>query len=253
MKEWHYAESDQTTGPISEAELIQLFESGRLPKHSLVWTEGQADWLPASEIDELTPRVTAPTHNTRLAPRREIRDSDDDFIPTGEQLRPWIRNWARGIDFILFSVGAGLAIGVIYAPALDQIPEMIFGIILLIAYLFVEPIMLMSWGTTPGKFLLSVRLRNEDGSKLSYGEGLTRSFKVLTLGQGLGIPLISLVTHILAYNRLTNRGITAWDESGNHRIAHREISAWRALVIIAIFIGSIALTLRDAQSSLQGY
>ena len=112
MKHWHYAESDQQKGPISEAELIQLLESGQLPKSSLVWTEGQADWQPASEIDGLIPKASAPTHSTRLAPRTKIRESSDHFIPNGEQLRPWIRNWARGIDFILFSVVAGFVIGI---------------------------------------------------------------------------------------------------------------------------------------------
>jgi len=73
------------------------------------------------------------------------------------------------------------------------------------------------------------------------------------IGQGVGIPLISLITHILAYNRLTDRGITQWDESGNHSVAHREISGWRACLIILFFIGFIALIAWDTQSSLQGY
>ena len=111
----------------------------------------------------------------------------------------------------------------------------------------------MSWGTTPGKALLNIRVRNEDRSKLSYGQGLARCFNVVVKGQGLGIPLIALVTHILAYNRLTSQGITSWDESGNHTVAHREISAWRVLIALLILIGAIALIAWDTQSSLQGY
>lgn len=253
MKEWHYAESDQTKGPISEAELIQLFESGRLPTNSLVWTEGQADWLPASDIAGLIPTTISQYQVKSTSSTTRTIQSDTDFTPSGEQIRPWIRYWARLIDILLFSVMVGFVIGVVYEPALDQIPDTIFGIIALIIYLFVEPIMLMSWGSTPGKSLLSIRLRNEDGSKLSYGEGLTRSFKVLIQGEGVGIPLISLVTNILAYNRLTGQGITTWDETGNHTVAHREISGWRVLIVLVILIGFTALIAWDAQAAYPGY
>ena len=73
------------------------------------------------------------------------------------------------------------------------------------------------------------------------------------MGEGIGIPLISLITHIAAYNRLSQQGITSWDESGNHTVEHREIDAWRVIVAVLFFIGFIALITWDAQSGYQGY
>lgn len=50
---WHYAHNGQQQGPVSDAELAQLFESGTLKADSLVWAEGMADWKPISEVPEL--------------------------------------------------------------------------------------------------------------------------------------------------------------------------------------------------------
>ena len=101
--------------------------------------------------------------------------------------------------------------------------------------------MLSTIGTTPGKALLNIRLRNEDGSRLSYTSALTRSAKVAIMGQGVGIPIIALVTHICAYNRLTQHGITSWDESGRHVIAHKEINILRIIILALILVGFLAL------------
>jgi uncharacterized RDD family membrane protein YckC len=254
MKQWNYAEGDQIKGPIPEDELIQLIQSGRLPKNALVWTEGQQDWSPASEINGLLPPELQPSLDESLPSNQRVkRINNSDFEPSGEQQRPWIRYWARLVDFLLFSLLVGFIIGFIDESILDNTNDTVFGIILLLAYIPVEPLMLMSWGTTPGKFLLNVRLRNDDGSKLSYNQALIRSTGVVMKGQGVGIPLLSLVTHIYAYKRLTNQGITAWDESGDHTVAHKEISGWRALILILILLGFIGLIVWQVQAELPTY
>ena len=52
--------------------------------------------------------------------------------------------------------------------------------------IFVEPLLLSTLGTTPGKAILGLALRHEDGSRLSYGEGLARTFGVFAGGYGYG-------------------------------------------------------------------
>jgi hypothetical protein len=131
--------------------------------------------------------------------------------------------------------------------------DTVFGIILLLAYIPVEPLLLMSWGTTPGKFLLNIQLRNVDGSKLSFSQGIMRSVGVVIKGQGIGIPLVALITHIYAYKRLLNQGQTVWDESGNHTVAHRDISGWRMLILVLFLAAVVALIVWEVQSELPAY
>jgi hypothetical protein len=47
---WYYVENGQQTGPVEEAELPGLIQSGRLNSNTLVWHEGMAAWQPFSAV-----------------------------------------------------------------------------------------------------------------------------------------------------------------------------------------------------------
>jgi len=140
------------------------------------------------------------------------------------------------IDFCLFGILAGVVLSIVYAPALD-IPDALFGVLLVFAFVFVEAAMLAAWSTTPGKVLLKVRLRKNDGSRLSYGDALSRAFKVWFRGEGIGIPIVALFTQIHAYNRLTKQGITSWDEDGHFKVSHQTVGAWRTTIAVVVLVG----------------
>jgi hypothetical protein len=121
----------------------------------------------------------------------------------------------------------------------------LFGLIFSATFLFIEPIFLSTWGTTPGKALLNIRLRLSYNSKPDYMQALNRSLKVWFRGEGLGIPLVNLVTLIYAHNQLTREGITTWDMDGGFRVAHKKISAWRVVVIIVYFLIIVGILATD--------
>jgi serine/threonine protein kinase len=158
------------------------------------------------------------------------------YIPAsnGDQVRPWVRLWARTIDVFLFAIIAGFIFGIV-APGMLAMPELALGIMFTFGYNFVEPVMLSAWGTTPGKALLRVAVRKSDGSKLNYSEGLNRVFKVWLRGMGLGIPIASLFTHLTAYNKLIKSGITSWDQEGGIQVIHQKIGFLRVLATLGIF------------------
>ena len=168
-------------------------------------------------------------------------------VVSGEQVRPWVRYWARTIDILVFLilfmiVMIFLAVNVDgVVELIDEIPETAFGVVIGFLYIFVEPILLSTWGTTIGKSLLKVRVRDRYGKKLSYSEGLKRTFSVWFFGQGMGLPLISLITHIVAYNKLSDNGITSWDESGDYIVSHQTIGTFRATLITVMFILFVVL------------
>lgn len=249
MKQWNYAEAGEIKGPISESELTERIESGTLPTNTPVWTEGQADWLPAHQINGLFDPSKLPLgagHHEAF----NTESVDNSFEPDGEQIRPWIRYWARTFDFIGFCVVAGIVAGLIFPTAFEQMNDTAMGILMLFVYILVEPLILMTWGTTPGKFFFNIRLRNDDGSKLNYNQGLVRSAKVVLKGQGLGIPLVSLATLIYSYTHLEREGQCSWDADGSHVITHRNINGWRAAILILIALAFIGLVLVGIQSDI---
>ncbi len=228
MRTWYYSKSDQQQGPISEDALVKLFESGSLPADTLVWSEGLKDWQEARTIENLVPAKVVPPPLIHA------------IVPTGPQIRPWVRSWARGLDMLLFSGFAGIILGLIYPPALE-INGTLLAIIVYFLYLFIEPGMLALWGTTPGKALFNIRLRKTDGTKLKYPEALSRACSVWVRGIGLGIPIVTIFTQVSAYNRLTKDGITSWDKDGGFRVIHKIIGPGRIIAVIAIEMMIFAL------------
>lgn len=260
MHPWYYAEAGQQRGPVSKEDLQSKLGAGNLEPDALVWSEGMTEWKPANSIAGLwgsmpqpvpPPQVASspsasfsPYAPPAAAPLGEVDWSG--HVAEGPQIRPWVRYWARTLDFIVFFLVVGsVAAGVF--PELTQMHDTLIGIIFLAAYNLYEPAMLALFGATPFKALLRVRVRNKDGSKLSYGQGLRRTLSVWFAGQGLGIPIAALITNIHAYNRLTGQGITSWDQSGNLTVSHQPVQWYRWLVAIGVFVAFIALIVISAE------
>lgn len=259
MSDWYYAKGDEQQGPVPEGDLRRRLASGILAADTLVWQDGMEGWKPASSIEALAPPASpaaagpatvepappaasaAPEAVSPYAPpESEPLDAGTPVITSGSQVRPWIRYWARTLDILLFAFLFGMVLAFTF-PAVMELNDTMFGIVLLLSMTFAEAASLSLFATTPGKALLRIRVCNHDGSRLSYGSALGRSMNVLVRGLGLGIPIVALITHIMAYTRLTRDGVTSWDGAGNHLVAHREIQVWRgALVILGLF-GAAAL------------
>lgn len=230
MKQWYYSKDDEQQGPVSEDELRRMLDSSQLPQNTLVWTDGQMKWEEAEKLFGLaiSPYAAPSAQN--------LTDVNwDGYTPDGPQCRPWVRYWARTLDFLIFSLLAGGLIGY-FAPEAVIMPEVMFELVLLLAYNFVEPAMFALWGNTPIKAFFRIRVRNQQGLKLSYGEALRRNFHIWIRGNGMGIPLVSLFTLISSYSQLSNRGITPWDANGGFRVSHQKVEWWRWVLFFGIFV-----------------
>ena len=241
-KKWYYVNGDKQVGPVFAETIQEMLSAGALNSNTQVWAEGFDNWKPIRNVDDF--HYNYPTN---IPPPPQMTATSSKGIQTpeisGPQIRPWVRYWARMMDMILFGLLIGFVLYIVYPPAIKiKINDTLLGLILLFVYLFVEPIMLTSWGTTPGKALLKVRLRKSTGHKPTYSEALSRSFSVWLMGSGLGIPLVSLITLITAYNKLTKNRITTWDEKGDFNVSHRTIGVIRVIVTVLFFIGFSFLT-----------
>jgi uncharacterized RDD family membrane protein YckC len=177
------------------------------------------------------------------------------------QARPWVRYWARMFDILLFSVGTGLLHS-------DFLPQAFSGtgsaeasfwirsetsswIGFLFIWTFVEALLLSTFGATPGKWLFKIRLIPPSGSAISYSTALSRSIKVWWRGLGIGFPIVSLITLIIAHGRLIDNGMTSWDREGDFLVAHETIGMMRimlatlvffTLILVSVYVGNNAQT-----------
>ena len=155
------------------------------------------------------------------------------------RVRPWVRFWARIFDYQLFILIFGLF--VFYTAGPELAVSFSMPIVAIFLWTFVETFLLATCGYTPGKWLLKVTVRNEDGSKLSFRKALQRSFSVWWLGYGAGIPVINVITMIVACVKLSNLKTTTWDKHGHFRVTHDKIGFFRIAIVVLFFAFLIAL------------
>jgi uncharacterized membrane protein YhaH (DUF805 family) len=65
--EWFYLEAGQQGGPVSLDELLTLLRT-RLPRGTLVWRDGLADWLAAESLPELAVKPAPPSSSAPPPP-----------------------------------------------------------------------------------------------------------------------------------------------------------------------------------------
>lgn len=122
--EWHYClQGDaETQGPVSEAKLKRLFQSGRLPDDTLVWNENLTDWVEAGRIPTLQ---SAPARAAAEIPLIDTRSAYAE--PDGDELPvPPLASASLilGILGIAIPVGVGSVLAIVFGHlALGQIKD----------------------------------------------------------------------------------------------------------------------------------
>ena len=125
---------------------------------------------------------------------------------------------------------------------LGQNPAGVSGLLIhlgaAVLMLFLEPLLLHLFGTTPGKALLGLRLSAADGGRLAYGDGLTRMLLLAWYGFGVGIPIWNLVQLYRSAKRCADGEAQPWDTD----IAYtaRPFRAWSGAAYVlaaALLIG----------------
>ena len=142
-----------------------------------------------------------------LPPSRQV-DLSRDSIAAAPY--PWRRYFARGLDVGLCTC-LWMAVRYLvlewYAPdqvldgALRSLADMYGGWLFLF---LLEPILLAAWGYTPGKWIMGLRVRREDGRKLTWEEAGDRLVGVFFRGTGLGIPIYNIARLWDCYEKCAN-------------------------------------------------
>lgn len=239
---WHYVRDEQTQGPIPESEIVSMFNEGRLGPTTPVWSDGMEDWVPASQVPTFQQRLAeVPLVAPQQVPQRTLRDRAEAARAEGvPQVRPWVRYFARITDMYIFAFAFGLFMG--YVGLAAEIPEYAFGLMVPFIWIFAESLLLSTFGTTPGKWLLGTWVCDAAGKRLSFSDALSRSFSVWFMGMGLGLPVVTLVTLIASYVKLKKEGMTNWDREGPYAIIHERVGVGRVLAVLALIVifGAIA-------------
>jgi uncharacterized RDD family membrane protein YckC len=251
-------------GPMSLTELARLLASRPNAANILVWHAGMANWARAGEVPELKEFLKAPPALFAVSPRdRAIAETfgprdgtdgsqiiDNEALPA---VYPWRRFFARLFDLYAFILVLAVVLGVAFPELFEDLGssrgmDLVYNIVGLAAFAVFEGFCQNIFGGTPGKSLFGMHVRSNDGNKLGLSVSFKRSFLVWLKGWGLGIPIVGLVTLIVGYTTLTNKGQTSWDRDLHCMVVTRELSTIRwimivvaSVVLVSVWIGLIAL------------
>jgi hypothetical protein len=159
----------------------------------------------------------------------------DASLVAGEP-HPWRRWFARIVDMTITAFLLGIVVGIFAPQSTIFNGSLGTSILVLLVWMVAEPFVLTHFETTPGKALLNISLKTVEGRSLRLDQAFQRSARVWFFGLGAGLPIVSLVTLIVAYNKLTKEGITSWDRVGNFSVTHGPIGIGR-MVAIGVFLG----------------
>ncbi len=151
------------------------------------------------------------------------------------QIRPWVRYFAKLFDLYVSSIATGLILGICF-PQILNLSDLVLNIIAFLIFPFYEAFFLSLFGTTPGKWLLSTSVSNKQQQPLSFLDALTRGYKVVIKGLGLGIPIVILVTGFYQYKMLKENGINSWDAEKSHVVLHDHLNPLKVIIFVVLFI-----------------
>ena len=133
---------------------------------------------------------------------------------------PWRRYLARALDhslcvlllkaILVFTLRFAFGDGVLERVVQDYLA---WGIQFLL-----EPLLLATWGTTPGKWIFGLKVRNAHGGKLTLGEAAARLAVLFRHGEGWGIPIYQLYRNYKSYRACSDGEVLPWDEGRSYAI-----------------------------------
>lgn len=156
---------------------------------------------------------------------------------------PWRRFLARMLDHSLciLLLDAFLVLGLRFTFGDDLLSTLVQDYLAWGVQFLLEPLLLATWGTTPGKWIFGLKVRNAHGGKLTFGEAAARLAVLFRYGEGWGIPIYQLYRNYKSYRACSDGEVLPWDEGLSYTI--RDESGLRGLAWAGAVALDVALSL----------
>lgn len=148
---------------------------------------------------------------------------------------PMRRLWARTLDFTIYNLILYLAAPGLFQTEGFNLLRILAEILMLIV---IEPFLLSTVYTTPGKLVFGMTVTSLDGRRLTYKEALNRTLLVLQHGLGFCAPFLKEYMQISSYVIAENGGELIWEQNSELNIS--DSKAWRYIAFSVLFIAAMA-------------
>lgn len=154
---------------------------------------------------------------------------------------PWRRHFARSLDMSIYGlIWMAFSNMVLRWHPDSNLINLLTTYICCGMMLLIEPLLLSTCGTTLGKLVFGLIIRDMDGLKLTYKQASQRTFGVFSGGLGYGIPIYNIVRGIKCYKSCAAQEPMSWEEDFTYKV--KDTKTIRAIIYIGLTIPLIAIT-----------
>lgn len=161
----------------------------------------------------------------------------EDVVPQANY--PWRRFFARWLDLLIYQTLWQVLLAALFhvnsrkigGDALGGTLELYAAIAIMV---LVEPLLLHLFGTTIGKAVWGLRIELTEGRRLTYQEGLARTWNVLVRGMGFAVPGYNLVRLWKSYKLCMENEPQPWEDQENVSYTIKDTNWYRTASFIAV-------------------
>lgn len=107
--------------------------------------------------------------------------------------------------------------------------------------LILEPLMISFIGTTPGKAVIGLVLRTDNGKKLPLKDSYKRTFQVFAEGMGFNIIILNFINMARSRRNSAEGKALLWEQENSYAIKSTAVWRWAAAITASLFLLSSAL------------
>ncbi|MBC7981196.1 MAG: RDD family protein [Armatimonadetes bacterium] len=233
----------EKSGPYPDYEIRSRIEHEELESDAKVWHDGLTEWTEIGKLDlfrdEFGKKSEAP--QPPPLPKAVVERGASAVVEAKPKRYLARRFWARWLDLTTYAAVWWLAM---YLAGRDigaaiQNPWMLLPMYL--PWFALESWAIHRFGRTFGKWLMGLRVENDDGSMLSLKAAVWRSVRVMVTGIGFGWGLLSLLCQGMSWFTTKRIGKPIWDYLGKHKVTAEPASPFKIGAMVMLFIGAAQL------------
>lgn len=258
----YWIQGHEQKGPLPEVEVISMLEAGLIPENARAWHAGCPEWVCIRDLPALK-RAGAVSRGEGERRNREeegLENAGEEQAPAlaadvdcppeeggtaPEEGAPlvvpyaYVRFLGRMADIMMHMT---LYVSVFRVSGLAFNPGFLPGSYEALLYLclpmvLVETAFLGTLGTTPGKAMLGVSVRDYRGRRLSFPTAFRRSLFVMVLGLGCFAPSLMLLALFFSWWWVRRFGFTPWDRKlGSTDVLNSPLTPRKVVMTLALVI-----------------
>lgn len=257
----YWIQDHEKKGPLPEVEVISMLEAGLIPENARAWHAGCAEWVRIHDLPVLKEMFAIREEEEELRkPGKDVPENDAEISAAepvdGESVTeeaekkpeedmvlvvpyPYVRFLGRMADVMMHMT---LYLAVLRLLGLGFGPDFLPGSYEALLYLclplvLIEAAFVVTLGTTPGKAMLGISVRDYLGRRLSFSTAFRRSLFVMVLGLGCFAPSLMLLALFFSWWWVRRFGFTPWDRKlGTTDVLNDSLTLRKVVMTLVLII-----------------